>query len=443
MSIMIYNLIKYLLKVTIYSYFRRVSIVGQEYIPTEGPVIFVANHPSALIDPLVIITGIKRKIHPIAAAEFFGGKLKTWILKNKFHMIPVYRPGQSKDSSKTSNNDMFTHCHQLLLNQGALLIFPEGTSETDKGVRNLKTGAARIALEAERLCKNKIKVQIIPIGLNYSNSHQFRSDLFVKVGPPILSKNINSDTNNEVNDLTDLIKIGLIDTLLHTGSKELNKLTNSIENFYQNYLEESMEIKKDDAFSHFKIQKKIIEATLYSLTNHKEKAVKISNRIKRHLDRNKSEGIYLNDAFKKLSFKEILELIFGLPFYLLGFILNFLPFFLVKKIFQSIEIKKAFRGSSAMMIGLLIFLFWYVSVGIMSTLITKISIIGIIIFVVGYLSGLYAISWSKLFFIFSQKLRVYRVKKIKSKAYHEMRTEQKKLLKALNEFRIVFDSKMN
>ncbi len=417
--------------------------MGQENIPTKGPVIFVANHPSALIDPLVVITGIKRRIHPIAAAEFFGGKIKTWILKNKFHMIPVYRPDLYKDTPEKSNRDMFTHCHQLLLNQGALLIFPEGTSETDKGVRNLKTGAARIALEAERLSKNKVNVKIIPIGLNYSNSHKFRSDLFVKVGPPILSKNINSDSNNQVNDLTDLIKKGLIDTLLHTGSKELNKLTNSIENFYQNYLEESMDIKKNDAFSHFKIQKKVIEATLYSLDKNREKAIKISNRIKRHLDRNKSEGIYLNDAFKKISFGEVVKLIFGLPFYLLGCVLNLLPFFLVKKIFQSIEIKEAFRGSSAMMIGLLIFLFWYISIGIMSTFITRLPVVGIFIFLVGYLSGLYAISWSKIFFIFSQKLRVYRMKKIKSKAYNEVRTEQKKLLEALNEFRVVFDSKMN
>ena len=87
---MIYSLIKYLLKITIYSYFRRVSIYGREHIPSKGPVIFVANHPSALIDPLVIITGIKRRINPIAAAEFFGGRVKTWLLKNKFHMIPVY-----------------------------------------------------------------------------------------------------------------------------------------------------------------------------------------------------------------------------------------------------------------------------------------------------------------------------------------------------------------
>tara|TARA_B110000046_G_scaffold178738_1_gene206952 strand:+ start:461 stop:1783 length:1323 start_codon:yes stop_codon:yes gene_type:complete len=440
---MIYSLIKYLLKIAIYSYFRRVTILGKEHIPAQGPVIFVANHPSALMDPLVVITGIKRRINPIAAAEFFGGEFKTWILKNKFHMIPVYRPDLAKDPSKTNNTDMFTHCHQLLLNQGALLIFPEGTSETDKGIRNLKTGAARIALEAERLSKNKISVQIIPIGLNYSNSHQFRSDLFVKVGVPISTKNIDSETDNQVHDLTDLIKKGLIDTLLHTGSKELNKITSSIENFYQNYLEESLEVKAENALRHFEIQKKVIEATVYSLVNQKDKAMKISDRIQSYLARIKSEGIYLSDAFKKLTFEEVVELILGLPVYLLGCILNLLPFILIKKIFQSIQIKEAFRGSLAMMIGLLIFLFWYVSLMVISTLITKISIIGIFIFAVGYLSGLYAISWSKLFFIFSQKLNVYRMKKLNSKGYHEIRTEQRALLEALNKFRTIFDLKNN
>jgi glycerol-3-phosphate O-acyltransferase / dihydroxyacetone phosphate acyltransferase len=436
---MIYSLIKYLLKVTIYSYFRRVTILGKEHIPARGPVIFVANHPSALMDPLVVITGIKRRINPIAAAEFFGGEFKTWVLKNKFHMIPVYRPDLSKDPSTTSNTDMFTHCHQLLLNQGALLIFPEGTSETDKGVRNLKTGAARMALEAERLSKNQIKVQIIPIGLNYSNSHQFRSDLFVKVGAPILTANIDAETDNQVHDLTNLIKIGLIDTLLHTGSKELNKLTNSIENFYQNYLEESLEVKAENALRHFEIQKKVIQATAYSLVNQKDKAVKIANRIQSYLARIKAEGIYLSDAFNKLAFEEVVKLIVGFPLYLIGGALNLLPFMLVKKIFQSIQIKEAFRGSLAMMIGLLIFLFWYLSLVVISTLMSGTSMIGILVFAGGYFLGLYAIYWSKLFFVFSQKINVYRMKKLNRKCYQEIKKEQKILLEALNEFRAVFD----
>jgi hypothetical protein len=334
---------------------------------------------------------------------------------------------------------MFTHCHQLLLNQGALLIFPEGTSETDKGVRNLKTGAARMALEAERLSKNQIKVQIIPIGLNYSNSHQFRSDLFVKVGAPILTANIDAETDNQVHDLTNLIKMGLIETLLHTGSKELNKLTNSIENFYQNYLEESLEIKEGDAYRHFEIQKKVIEATAYSLVNQKDKAVKISDRIQSYLARIKSEGIYLSDAFNKLAFEEVVKLIVGFPLYLIGGVLNLFPFMLVKKIFRSIQIKEAFRGSLAMMIGLLIFLFWYLSLVVISTLMSGTSMIGILVFAGGYILGLYAIYWSKLFFVFSQKINVYRMKKTNRKCYQEIKKEQKILLEALNEFRDVFD----
>ena len=233
--------------------------------------------------------------------------------------------------------------------------------------------------------------------------------------------------------------MGLIDTLLHTGSKELNKLTNSIENFYQNYLEESLEIKEGDAYRHFEIQKKVIEATAYSLVNQKDKAVKISNRIQSYLARIKSEGIYLSDAFNKLAFEEVVKLIVGFPLYLIGGALNLLPFMLVKKIFRSIQIKEAFRGSLAMMIGLLIFLFWYLSLVVISTLMSGTSMIGILVFAGGYFLGLYAIYWSKLFFVFSQKINVYRMKKTNRKCYQEIKKEQKILLEALNEFRAVFD----
>ena len=189
--------------------------------------------------------------------------------------------------------------------------------------------------------------------------------------------------------------------------------------------------------------KKVIEATAHSLVNEKDKSIKILDRIQTYLDRIKSEGIYLSDAFKKLTFAEIAELLVGFPVYLIGCVLNLLPFILVKKIFRSIHVKEAFRGSLAMMIGLMIFLFWYVSLVILSTLITKISIIGILIFTMGYLSGLYAISWSKSVLVFSQKINVYRIKKLNRKGYDEIRTEQKLLLEELNEFRAIFDLRNN
>jgi len=92
-----------------------------------------------------------------------------------------------------------------------------------------------------------------------------------------------------------------------------------------------------------------------------------------------------------------------------------------------------------MMIGLLIFLFWYLSLVVISTLMSGTSMIGILVFAGGYFLGLYAIYWSKLFFVFSQKINVYRMKKTNRKCYQEIKKEQKILLEALNEFRAVFD----
>ena len=175
------------------------------------------------------------------------------------------------------------------------------------------------------------------------------------------------------------------------------------------------------------------------MVNQKDKAVKISDRIQSYLARIKSEGIYLSDAFNKLAFEEVVKLIVGFPLYLIGGALNLLPFMLVKKIFRSIQIKEAFRGSLAMMIGLLIFLFWYLSLVVISTLMSGTSMIGILVLAGGYFLGLYAIYWSKLFFVFSQKINVYRMKKTNRKCYQEIKKEQKTLLEALNEFRAVFD----
>ncbi|HBQ14902.1 MAG TPA: hypothetical protein DEF51_28505, partial [Myxococcales bacterium] len=60
-----------------------------------------------------------------------------------------------------------------------LVLFPEGKTHGRLRVERLKTGLARIALDAPP------DTQIIPIGLNYLVRHAFRSDVHVAFGEPI------------------------------------------------------------------------------------------------------------------------------------------------------------------------------------------------------------------------------------------------------------------
>jgi hypothetical protein len=98
-------------------------------------------------------------------------------------VIPVYRrhdPGV--DPSK--NVEAFAASWQLLAEGGALSLFPEGKSHSEPSLQPLKTGAARILLEAERR-HGPLGVRILPVGLIYDAKERFRSRALVQVGDPI------------------------------------------------------------------------------------------------------------------------------------------------------------------------------------------------------------------------------------------------------------------
>lgn len=182
---MLYIILKRIVRMSLHLYFRRIDVIGEENIPKNGPVIFVSNHPSALIDPLLVATTLKRKIHFLAASEFFGKGMKARILKSKLNMIPVHRPWLSK-TEKVSNTEMFDECYKSL-NQGkSIILFPEASSETVSKIRELKTGAVRIKAGFESFTLGNKTVPIIPIGLSYSNPHEFQSRVVVKIGEPIV-----------------------------------------------------------------------------------------------------------------------------------------------------------------------------------------------------------------------------------------------------------------
>ena len=52
-------------------WFREVDIVDNENIPTEGGVVYIAWHPSGLIDPMLMVTTLPGKLSIIAKDSLF------------------------------------------------------------------------------------------------------------------------------------------------------------------------------------------------------------------------------------------------------------------------------------------------------------------------------------------------------------------------------------
>lgn len=163
-------------------FFRRIEVVGAERIPETGPYLVVANHLNGLLDPMFVLG-------PLGIPARMLGKSTLWripILAQLAHLagaIPVHRrmdPGA--DPSK--NVDVFARCHEELARMGRIALFPEGISHDEPQLQPLKTGAARIAIEAERRF-GPLGVRIVPVGLVFQHRERFRSSALAVVGEPI------------------------------------------------------------------------------------------------------------------------------------------------------------------------------------------------------------------------------------------------------------------
>jgi glycerol-3-phosphate dehydrogenase (NAD(P)+) len=132
----VYWLARAFLQPFFHIYFR-MSRIGREHIPTEGPVILAANHRSFL-DPFVIATMVRRPMYYVAKKELFLRPWQAWIL-NALGAFPVDRGA--------GDEQMIDTAKAILARGDIVLIFPEGTRIRPGALGQPKRGVGRLALE--------------------------------------------------------------------------------------------------------------------------------------------------------------------------------------------------------------------------------------------------------------------------------------------------------
>jgi len=197
---MAYQFLKYLFKFSQYFYFKRIEIVGQENIPKNEANIFVSNHPSAFQDPILVSVNLPQTLFYIAAEEFMGPQKIALFLERNFNIIPIYRP-QTRRSEIHKNTDSFRKCHEALSQKKSIVIYAEGYSETQSWLSPLKSGTAKIAFEALKKHPELEKINIISMGYNYSNPHEFRSTFLLNISETFEIKENSCLIKKEVSDL--------------------------------------------------------------------------------------------------------------------------------------------------------------------------------------------------------------------------------------------------
>ena len=128
----------------------------------SAPLVVVANHVNGLIDPMFLLGPLRLPARMLGKSTLWKIPVLAQIL-DLAGVIPVYRR-QDEGADTSRNLETFARCHEELARGGVVAIFPEGTSHDEPSLQPLRTGAARIVLEAEARL-GPLGTRILPVGL--------------------------------------------------------------------------------------------------------------------------------------------------------------------------------------------------------------------------------------------------------------------------------------
>src|ERR671911_234462 len=113
---MIRHAIVAVLRLALRIYFQRIEVTGLEHVPRDTPVIFVLNHPNALVDPVFLLCLAPRRVSFLAKARLFRMPLIGYFVK-ELDSLPVYRR-QDEGQDVTKNEETFVAARKLLARGG-------------------------------------------------------------------------------------------------------------------------------------------------------------------------------------------------------------------------------------------------------------------------------------------------------------------------------------
>lgn len=360
-----YNFIKLILRIATNIFFEEIEIHNIKNVPTEGPILIAANHPSSIMDALVLGVKTPRKIHYIGHSGLFSNPISKKFLY-AMGIIPVYRRFDNPDNMN-KNDDMFLAAYTILEEGKCIGIFPEGTSQTVRKVLKLKTGTARIALGAEKQNDFNLGVTIIPLGLYFTARHRFRSNVLLNFGKPIIvsefKKDYLADEYEGVHLLTDKISLELGKLTINIQREELNDFVIDLEKIYRTPLKDTLEedeilISGDEVFKDMFLTKHLADAVSYYMENDPVKAKELLHDVKYYrmkIDRlNLHDSLLQTDIKKskvtKRSWKIAMWSVIGFPLWIAGIITNYPPYRFADIVGKKIGYDQT-KTSSALMIG--------------------------------------------------------------------------------------------
>ena len=157
--------------------YRKVEVIGFEDLPA-GPRLIVANHFNGFVDPVVLAGALGRLPRFIAKATLWKTP-GVPILMRLVGVLPVHRTADGGGDNAGTFDAVVQELHQGM----TVAIFPEGTTHDNQHLSPVRTGAARLALDAA--AAQVPGMHIVPIGVTFEDKVALRSRVVIRAGTPI------------------------------------------------------------------------------------------------------------------------------------------------------------------------------------------------------------------------------------------------------------------
>lgn len=362
--IVLYVIIRFMVRVSLRIFYKEYTVNGRERLPRKGPLLAVGNHPNTLMDPLVIGCIMRQQVGFMGNGSLFRNKPLARLLRF-FHVIPVYRKQDMLPGETIDNEEHFQAARDYLAKGGTILIFPEGTSYAEKRLRQLRTGAARIALSFERSRDFQGGLQIVPSALNYSASTRFRSRLRVDVGTPIRVADYRElyeqDPAEAVRALTDAIGGQIEERMVVLEDPEQERLHTQVSRLL-----------KEEWIPRMGQQALLAEKQLADrIRGLKAAAPEALQRLQLKLNQwfatvdrlRLTEGFFMQ-RFRNMNTRLLwllhgLLLVAGLPVFAFGAVTSYFPYWLPAWAAPKISDEVEYHAPTMMVIGMFLFPIWY------------------------------------------------------------------------------------
>ena len=209
----LHPVVRWLARRAIRWFYGKAEWVNAEAIPASGPTLLVVSHGNDLPDILQTFLATDRDILFVANISAADFPPVRWTYAG-LGVIPVSRVRDARalkargEDANALNANAFVRVIEALKQGHCVAIFPEGVVPDFPRLGALRSGAAKMALQA--IDSGVTSLQMVPIGYQYERAPEPRSGALCMVGNPVRVAEWNAEEpTKRVTEFTDFIRDAL------------------------------------------------------------------------------------------------------------------------------------------------------------------------------------------------------------------------------------------